>query len=367
MSRPQGSYGPPTFVTGRPQNGRPTDIAVATSPPSTTDAQVSAATTASGGMLVSATEVANAAAFQYPLGLLTINNIDSVAVDYQSPWSSATLSVSCSGDGVGGSKSFDISLPSANGEYILSPIEKEITVDEYPISCYLILRDNESIAGFVVGGTIDITSTAGVASTYGVATTRAADPSRTSAAAAGVATDTQDAEPSVSATTTGMSGSATNDPNPSASAATTDVASTSTSSDEQGSRGTSAGAKAGIAIGVLLAVGLILFAVWFFYRQRRRMRGMESELQETKRQHENDRAYVDGILKVAGKPDTRNGGRVVMAETPNRGSGEWKAFFKAKAAGGTPLPPSGLATANAADGRSTPGGDATSTTGLVRH
>jgi hypothetical protein len=110
MSRPQGSYGPPTFVSGRPQNGRPSDIAVATSPPSTTDAQVSVATTASGGMLVSATEVANTAAFQYPLGLLTINNIDSVVVDYQSPWSSATLSVSCSGDGVGGSKSFDISL-----------------------------------------------------------------------------------------------------------------------------------------------------------------------------------------------------------------------------------------------------------------
>jgi hypothetical protein len=257
-------------------------------------------------------------------------------------------------------------IASADGEYTLGPIEKEITVDEYPISCYLILRDNESIAGFVVGGTIDITSTAGVASTYGVATTRAADPSRTAAVAA-AATETQDAEPSVSATTTGVSGSATNDSSSSANAAPTNVASTSTSSDDKGSSGTSAGAKAGIAIGVLLAVGLILFALWFFYRQRRRMRGMESELQETKRQHENDRAYVDGILKVAGKPDTRNGGRVVMAETPNRGSGEWKKFFNAKAAGGASLPPSGLATANAADGRSTPGGDATSTTGLVRH
>lgn len=109
------------------------------------------------------------------------------------------------------------------------------------------------------------------------------------------------------------------------------------------------------------------------------MRGVENELEETKRQHQNERAYVDGILKVAGKPDTRNGGKVVMAETPNRGSGEWKKFFNARAAsatgGGGSAPPSRLGTAMADtsalpqlpdDGRSTPGGDAASTTGLVR-
>jgi hypothetical protein len=76
---------------------------------------------------------------------------------------------------------------------------------------------------------------------------------------------------------------------------------------------------------------------------------MENELQETKKQHQSDVAYVDGILKAAGKPDTRNGGRVVMAEAPNRGSGDWKRFFNAKPppgmGAGLGVGPSRLATA----------------------
>lgn len=105
MSRPQGG-GPPPFAYGLPQ--RPSDVAVATSPPSTTDASDnSAATTASSAQLVSAT---TAAQIQYPLGFLTINNIDSVVVQYDTTWTGVTLGVVCSGDGVGGTKSFDLSL-----------------------------------------------------------------------------------------------------------------------------------------------------------------------------------------------------------------------------------------------------------------
>lgn len=75
------------------------------------------------------------------------------------------------------------------------------------------------------------------------------------------------------------------------------------------------------------------------------MAAMESELHETKKQHQSDVAYVDGILKAAGKPETRNGGRVVMAEAPNRGSGDWKRFFNAKGQGGGSAVPSRLGTA----------------------
>lgn len=105
------------------------------------------------------------------------------------------------------------------------------------------------------------------------------------------------------------------------------------------------------------------------------MEAIENELQETKKQHADERAYVDGILKVAGKPDTRNGGRVVMAETPNRGSGEWKKFFNSRAASsaaGT-APPSRLGTAmqtaaspvppSVTEGMSTAAGDAASVHG----
>lgn len=59
---------------------------------------------------------------------------------------------------------------------------------------------------------------------------------------------------------------------------------------------------------------------------------MENELEETRREHEKVTRHADGILMAAGKPDTRNGGRVVMTDAPNRGSGEWKKFFNARAA-----------------------------------
>lgn len=119
---PESGRGPPPWaVSGRPQFSRPAttepDVAVATSPPSVTDAQDSGAVaitassgaTASvaGGQLVSAT---TAAEFKYPSGDLTINSIDSVVIEYDTVWTDLELGVNCQGAGVGGSKSYDLSL-----------------------------------------------------------------------------------------------------------------------------------------------------------------------------------------------------------------------------------------------------------------
>ena len=104
MSRPH--HGGPPFGSAQPQ--RPTtdaEVLVATSPPSTTD--TNDVTPASGVQLVSATV---AAQFNYPVGLLKINNLDTVVVDYDTAWSDASLSVTCSGNGVGGTKTFDLPL-----------------------------------------------------------------------------------------------------------------------------------------------------------------------------------------------------------------------------------------------------------------
>jgi hypothetical protein len=220
-----------------------------------------------------------------------------------------------------------------SGTYTLEPVDTEITVSEYPIECALLLQDPDSVADFLVGPTFTVQSTGGVASIYSPSTTRALSDAPTT-------TDSGSRTTAASSSSggTGKDSSASNTANAADSADSTETgvdpaSATSTSSASSSAGGLSSGAKAGIAIGVLLAVALVVLALFYALRTRRRLEAMESELQETKKQHESDRAYVDGILKAAGKPDTKNGGRVVMAEAPNRGSGEWKKFFNAKGTG----------------------------------
>jgi len=353
-------------------------LAVATAPPSVTDAipaadnaAAAAATAGSTTTAASSSSSATAASFIYPTTDLTINNIDDIIIQYESPWQDLSLTVSCKGDGVGGAKSYDISLSQQDGTYRLTPIDGEITVSDYPVDCSLILQDSDSVANFLVGPDFTVQSTGGVASVYAASATRpaAGDSRATSSGSGAAATETPDGAPedsgSSESSASGRGGSE---------ATSTSVSGASTSSSSDAGAGASAGglsggAKAGIAIGVILAVALVALALFYAFRTQRRMAVMENELQETKKQHETDRAYVDGILKAAGKPDTRNGGRVVMAEAPTRGSGDWKNFFGASRAG-TPLtaPPSRLGrtvqTPSPAP-RSSIGGDAGSTVGLV--
>lgn len=243
------------------------------------------------------------------------------------------------------------------------------------------------MSNFVVGPDFTVTSTGGAPSIYGLSSTRPISGGTTATASGSAASTTGGAgasntgagrNPSSTVAADGTEGT----PTDVAGASTSD---SSSSSDDNG--GLSGGAKAGIAIGVLLAVALLGLIIFYFMRTRRRMEAMESELQETKKQHATDTAYVDGILAAAGKPDTRNGGRVVMAEAPARGSGDWKHFFNAKAgaaaaaaAGGTNYgskTPSRLNTALQAPSSAPPphspgmkssvNGDASSTAGLIQN
>lgn len=100
----------------RPPYGeaRPQEIAVATSPPSVTDdtpdaAASPAASTTSVRSPGSATQAADPT-FLYPKNGLTINSIDELRIQYDTPWDGLTLTVTCKGDGVGGTKSFDVTL-----------------------------------------------------------------------------------------------------------------------------------------------------------------------------------------------------------------------------------------------------------------
>jgi hypothetical protein len=112
-SRP---FGRPPWATARPQGGRPVGIAtvaVATSPPSVTDAPEAAPSSSDAAAATGADTVATT--FLYPPGSLPINYLDSVQVQYTSPWQDVKLVVACEGEGVSGSKQFDVDIR----EYIL--------------------------------------------------------------------------------------------------------------------------------------------------------------------------------------------------------------------------------------------------------
>jgi hypothetical protein len=117
LSLMSGRNGPPPWVQGRPQQGT---FQVATSPPSVTDApdaDDAAAASAASDASTTATLMAGSATtavnprFLYPQGDgLEINSLDEIEVQYETSWADLTLSITCKGDGVGGTKSFDVAL-----------------------------------------------------------------------------------------------------------------------------------------------------------------------------------------------------------------------------------------------------------------
>jgi hypothetical protein len=258
-------------------------------------------------------------------------------------------------------------LANNDGSILFPPIEDEITVSDYPIECTLVIQDTDSIGNFFPGPVLHIFSREGLATTYGLSTTVVG-------AATGTATGNDASATATNSDLDASQASATGS-HTTAVSATSQVSAASTSTDAvdssdsgSGGGGLSGGAAAGVAIGVILAVALIILGIFFFFRQRKRIEAIENELQETRK------SQLDGSgMAAARTPATQNGGRMIMAETPNRGSAEWKAFFgsrAASAAGGT-APPSRLGTAKPpgpVPGRMSPasfGGDAGSTTGLV--
>lgn len=100
-----GRRGPP-YGEARPQSNDMGVLEVATAPPSDNDA--ASATAASPGTATTAT--LPSPTFLYPKTGLTINSIDELKIQYETPWKELTLTVTCKGDGVGGSKAFDVSL-----------------------------------------------------------------------------------------------------------------------------------------------------------------------------------------------------------------------------------------------------------------
>ena len=82
-----------------------TVLDVATAPPSVGDSTPNTASSTTA-----AATTAPSPLFLYPKGDLTINSIDELRIQYETPWKELTLTVTCKGDGVGGTKSFDVSL-----------------------------------------------------------------------------------------------------------------------------------------------------------------------------------------------------------------------------------------------------------------
>lgn len=216
-----------------------------------------------------------------------------------------------------------------SGNYNLSPIVGSLDFATYPQTCSMILHDASNTADVISGGTFTMTNTKGSPSVYALTATQAA------VLGAGHVTTT--AATATSTTESLQSGQSSTQPG--ATATTGIAASAATSSSSKSSEsstshhGLSGGAKAGIAFTVIIILALFALAAFFFLRQRRRLQRTEAALATEKQARETEKAYIDNILKAAGKPDTASGGRIVVSDIGSRngGEGDWKSFFASKA------------------------------------
>lgn len=136
-------------------------------------------------------------------------------------------------------------------------------IPQFPTYCNFMLSDANNVTDYTTGAGFSMVSTQGVATTYAAAITQAAtatpasDSSKPSTAEASQTTSTQ---ASLSTNSAAVSSSASTG---------TAVSSTSQSSSLSG------GAKAGIAIGVILGIAALAAIIFFLLRMKRRMDKIE--------------------------------------------------------------------------------------------
>ena len=219
-----------------------------------------------------------------------------------------------------------------NGTYDLSPVGGKLDSSAYLQTCSIMINDASDIANSIDGGTFTMTNTKGHASIYALAATSAASAASVTglaqftATADATATTTVQSDQSTHHTMATLAASVTSDPAAASSTSTPSIDATSSDS------GLSSGGKAGLAIGILLILALLALLAFYLIRQRRHLQHTEAALASEKSERENEKAYIDNILKVAGKPETSQGGRIVVTNLGPRDGGEdWKSFFASKA------------------------------------
>lgn len=200
-------------------------------------------------------------------------------------------------------------------------------IPEFPVQCLFVIEDAKNADDAQTGAGFTMVSTEGVASTYALQGTVAASSATKTGSNASATTDAD--------STTGL-GSGTTLPSGAQGASTA----TGSNSSETGVAASSdsslsPGAKAGLAIGIILAVIAVLAGVFFFFRRSKRQMQMQ-RLNSTAGVSPREKAGVTGPTAVASGARTseaQDTGPETLA-TPtfhsqfnNRNSEDWRRFF----------------------------------------
>ncbi|RMD41529.1 hypothetical protein DV735_g3628, partial [Chaetothyriales sp. CBS 134920] len=303
-------------------------------------------------------------AILYPSGLPTFNYQDTVLVSYNTPWPATNLTVSCQ-DGEQGTVSYDDDSLPAGGVVSLSPIEGTLNLSEFPAQCHILLTDTTDSEQWINDGVFTLTSTIGAVTTYGASSTGQA-PTTTTINAQPTNIISLESMPLSSDTNAGtLSATLTNDgavsPTTSDTATTSSsflpssVRSTTTSSSStapsslpslpatSSDSGLSSGAKAGLAIGIVLIFAVLVLAAFLCYRRRRNNSTQSPSAAESGLANERagQRApqppYIDSMAKRSKSSENTGPERAILrrkilSAEDMRQSGDWKQFFSAKAA-----------------------------------
>ncbi|ETI25492.1 hypothetical protein G647_02265 [Cladophialophora carrionii CBS 160.54] len=292
-------------------------------PPSTTadmtTPTTSAATTAGPD---TATDMPHAL-FVYPTLSMTLNNIDEVQLGYRSVWGSVNLTVFCEM----GEASNEFSLArmnklQSNGTYAIAPIQAGMQIPHFPTYCNFMLCDAENSTDYTTGAGFTMISTKGIATTYALAVTQAATTSPS-----GVNSPIS----TVSHTESTLTGAA---------AVTSSTAVQTAVPSSSHSDVLSSGAKAGIAIGVILGVALIVAAFCFIRIKRRidkletmvTLRSTASSVDRTPSEKGTTAGVVATPTAVAASPSPPPDGcgpriEVFKIGDSHRNSEDWRRFF----------------------------------------
>ncbi|EXJ53434.1 uncharacterized protein A1O5_13302 [Cladophialophora psammophila CBS 110553] len=282
---------------------------------STTDIQITDASTTSSSIVTAAATTTNTdmvphATFLYPTEPLTLNNIDVIQVSYRTVWKSVDLSIFC--EMSPGSHEFalaNINQIQSNGTYAIAPIQAGMKIPQFPTYCNFMLCDSQNRTDSTTAAGFTMISTQSIATTYSLAATRAAT------------TPTSATGPAAMSSST-------------ASAAAETAVSPTSSSARLGN-----GAKAGIAIGVILGICALIAAILFCLRIGQRTNKLENMviLRSTapsvdlvpseKLVVEKPAAGSHAPAPLPSPPDNGSGIATLRVGENHRNSEDWRRFF----------------------------------------
>lgn len=226
------------------------------------------------------------------------------------------------------SHSSQICTVSSEGTYAIAPIQADLDIPDFPVGCYFMIEDAKNAADAVSGARFTMASTKGVASTYGLEATVAASSATKTGTGASATTDADSSNGTATGSISASGGQGASSATGS-NAVQTGVAAASSSSDGS----LSSGAKAGLAIGIILAVIAILAGVFFFFRRsKRQMQRLDSNAGANTT--EKVAAAAAGAGAGGARPSDVNDTGPETLVTPafstqanNRNSEDWRRFF----------------------------------------